>query len=147
MSIANKQNINYELDFLICTLFVLSSTDLFFKEVNLKKDIYFGFNGKTIPAENFNSFYYLLNKITLRQFSYILIRPILFKKLLSSKGFSSQDHDDLVEQAILLKKYLKKFREVYYRYFLRSGRDQMVPLSNKEINSFALKNLFLIVGI
>ena len=57
MSIANKQNINYELDFLICTLFVLSSTDLFFKEVILKKDIYFGFNGKTIPAENFNSFY------------------------------------------------------------------------------------------
>ena len=147
MCITNNQTVNYELDFLICTLFVLSSTDLFFKELNLKRDIHFGFNGKNISVENFDSFYSLLNKITLRQFSYILIRPILFKKLLSSKGFSLQDHEDLMAQSILLKKYLKKFREIYYRYFLRSGRNQMVPLSNKEINSFALKNLFLIVGM
>jgi len=140
----NKQDINLRLNFLLCSLFVLSSTDKLFTELDLRKDIYCKVDEQIVILGNFKTLYLLLNKISVRQFAYILIRPILFKKLLSSKALSPSDLKELDTQAILLRKYLKKFREFYRRYFIFPGKKKM---ADKEINFFAIETLFLITGV
>ena len=147
MYTSKKQNINLRLNFLICSLFVLTSTDKLFTVLDLRKDIYCIIDEQSLIMEHFEALCLLLNKIPLRQFAYILIRPILFKKLISSKALTPIEHKELDTQAILLRKYLKKFREFYRRYFRGNEKNKIVLLTDKEINFFAIETLFLIAGV
>ena len=126
---------------LVCCLYTLSNKNKFFKKLNLKKDIFLNINNKNdyflADLENFNEFYKLLNKLSLRIFAYKLIRPLVNKNSVQ----------DIWEDAILFKKYLQKFKYNYRLYFFyQNGNYHRLP-TDEEMNMLAIKSLFFIVGI
>jgi hypothetical protein len=108
MYFSDKHSNSLRLSFLICTLLTLAPTDKFFQKINLKRDILLGGEKYDYILTNFESFYACLNKVSVRRFAYILIRPILFEKEIYSQEMNVKK--EFYSQALLLKKYLKKFK-------------------------------------
>jgi len=101
---------------------------------------------KFLQQETFSSLQKILNKTSIRQFSYILLNP-----LLQEKGYYSNltlpNNIKIHTEIILLKKYLNKFKFIYKRYFLSDLFDLDNMPTDKEVNYFAITSLMLIVGI
>ena len=89
MRISRNPILNAELPFLVCSLYTLFETHKTFTLTNIKQDIYSNLNNDnyfSIEMESFKEFYKLLNKLSLRRFSYILIKPILNRDYLLFYG-------------------------------------------------------------
>jgi len=97
----------------------------------------------SLKQENFSSLYRLLNKVSLRQFSYILISPIFQKQSYFIQENIPASFKTYWE-IILLKQYLKKFKFIYKRYFLN---DVLNLPADKELNYFAIISLMMIIGV
>ncbi len=143
----NKTLSNVDIDLILCSLFTLTPSNKLFKNINFKNDIYC-LNGESYllsNKENFKDLYNLLNESYLRQFAYNLLEPFRTNRNLVTNPLTKCESLD--DQTILLKKYLRKFNYIYNHYFLtKSGNYNLLP-TEKEINYFALKSLFLLMGI
>ena len=128
--------------YLICSLYTLHETSKFFKDLDLKNETCLNTNNseKQINGvQDFTNFYELLNNISLRRFSFFLLKPLLLEKKIVN--------EEIFECTILLEKYLKKFKYNYYHYFLfQNGSLEPLPVG-KEINTAAIKSLFLLAGL
>jgi hypothetical protein len=51
------------------------------------------------------------------------------------------------EEVMLLKKYMQKFNQNYYRYFFYQHENYEKLPTKKEINTHAIETLFLLAGI
>jgi|TARA_B110000261_G_scaffold105262_1_gene118154 hypothetical protein len=135
---------------LICTLYTLSEENNVFKYVNLKNSIFFHKINSKRPLVNlgiFQEFYILINKPSLRKFAYLLLKPLLVST--DSRMIFNIEEENLNNnnEIILLKRYLRKFQYNYRRYFLyQNGDDENLPTC-KEMNTYAIKTLFLLAGI
>lgn len=127
---------------LICCLYTLSSRNKFLKK-KLKKDIYLYINRRkdyvSADLEQFDELYKLLNSLSLRRFAYRLIKPLPL--------VDKSNVQDICDETVLLKKYLRKFKYNYRLYFFyKSGNHELLP-TDKEVNMLAIKSLFFLVGI
>jgi hypothetical protein len=147
MVIINTQKVNSRLEFLICSLFVLVPTDKLFKQLNLNADICLKIKGQSYILYNWKEIKILLNDPLIRQFSYILIRPLIFRSLRNESFLDCETKQEFRDGAILLQEYLKKFRAFYKHYFLPNNGNTNFLITDKDINSFAIEALFLLVGI
>lgn len=143
---------NVPIKFLICSLLCLDPHNNFFKKINLKFHLNSanGINAKNVTLHSTTSkqfsieLYNLLNKPSIRQIAFTLIKPILPN---TNKLDLQYRQNKYYKQGKLLKKYLKKFRLVYKRYFLIQPGELNQKTIDKEINNLALQALFLIVGL
>ena len=138
--------------FLICgiyTIYTLVPNNIHFKSMNVNSNFLLDSDEHicaSLKQENFSPFYKLLNKVSLRQFSYILISPLLQEKSYFCQE-SLPESVMIYWEIILLKNYLKKFKLIYKRYFLRYICNLNKMPTDKEINYFAIASLFMIVGV
>ena len=140
------------LNSLICSSYTLVENNKIFKKLSLQNDIYLGAKGCNeffADIEYFYEFRRLLNTTALQTFGCGLIKTILSN---SNYFVTSNDKNEIVTKEIsnetrLFKKYLKKFKYNYRRYFFYSnGNFENFP-ADKEINSSAVKLLFLLAGV
>ena len=145
MSTPNKLVNSIELSVLICSLYTLYQNNRLFKKLILKNDLYLSLNSKdhfSNKEEIFTDLYTLLNNVSLRRFVFKLLKPI-FK----AGSFSKTANEISKNETFLLKKYLNKFKHNYYHYFFYQTNNFDNTLTEREINLYAIKILFLIVGI
>lgn len=155
MVISKKIILDVNLSFLICTFYTLSNDDTFFKVVNIRGNLFLHINNFDYfykdfkNPEEFLQFYKFLNKSSLRRFGYILLNPFLTPNNSFSKSTLTVKNEtkEIFTRHNLLKKYLQNFKRNYRRHFLyQNGNYPNLP-TDREINTFALKLLFLLVGI
>ena len=138
---------NVEIDIILCSLFTLTPTHKFFRNINFKNDLYLikGESYLLSNKEKFKELYNLLNESYLRQLAYDLLEPFITKQHLLPE--QQKRNESLYEQTALLKKYLRRFNFIYNRYFLTKNCNYNLLPTDKEINFFAIKSLFLLTGI
>mgnify|MGYP001329168206 CR=1 FL=1 len=137
------------LSYLTCSIYTLYGNHEFFKNFNLKDDVYVDrekSNHWFASTKNSHEFYRLTNKMSIKQFAFKLIKPLL-KKNSESLNFYPRDNGGIDDEIILLKKYLRKFNFIYRRHFTYQNRHYIKLPSDKEINMHAIKTLFLLAGI
>ena len=147
-----KAERNFNLSSVLWGLYTLSENDQFFKKISLKNDIFININSNdyfSTQVEKCYEFSKLLNKTSLRRFSYSLLKPFLtenyIKDALESKN--KEWAKDCYAEIILLKQYLRKFKYNYRAYFVGQGENFYNLRSDKELNTSALHTLFLLSGI
>ena len=149
MKIEQKPEISIHTHFLLCSLFTLEPNNDSFKRINLRHNFSLSpiiNNKKNLFITLYNErhikdYHNLLNRYSIRQIAYTLLKPILFQPK-TVKGNLKIYHSDV----ITLKQYLKKYKYFYTRYFCTQSNENG-PLSNKELNYFAIHSLFLILGV
>lgn len=133
------------LNFLICSILTLDPLNNFFKKIDIKSDLYLNPNTQNqgsilwllcIKAYD-TEFYELLNRHSLREAAYEIIKPLIITRKTNSYP----------KKRGLLKKYLKKYKVLYKKYFLTHYQKSNTIKTDKIINHFALHALFLLVGI
>ena len=151
MQILEKTSTKLNIDPLLCTLYTILEDNSIFKNVNIKHNIFLNKKNPKKPTPNskiFQELYILVNRLSLRKFAYLLIKPLLIST--NSSLFSNIVKTDIQKnesETTLLKKYLQRFQYNYRRYFLyQNGNYENTP-TNKEINTYAIKTLFLLAGI
>ena len=154
MPIKLKSRLDLDINekFLLCTLYTLSESQKIFKNLNLTTDLYLDNNNYStfsINIKNLHEVCNLLNKTSLRTFSYILINPLLKLKNLAVVSSSKNIFKDkeVYNDKILLKKYLIRFKYNYYRYFCSQNENWKDLPTDKELNLSAIILLFLITGL
>ena len=137
---------------LICSLYTLCEQHKIFLKINLKTDIFLDINNGDrfyTEAKIFPELDCLVNQPSLRRFSYHLLKPILnsadFEFLY--KVENKIVRKEIYNETILLKKYLQKFNYNYRRYFIYQSSNPESTPTDKEMNVYAIKILFLLVGI
>jgi len=152
MEISKKTKFKFNLSSLLCGLYTLSENDKFFKKVSLKNDIFLNINSndyfspKLVNCHNFTK---LLNKLSLRRFSYNLLKPVLTANYidLALNNNNGGRTKECYEEIILLRKYLRKFKYNYRSYFIEQSRNFNNLPSDKELNTSAIDILFLFSGV
>jgi len=132
--------------FIICTLFTLAPNNKFFNQIILNKNIYLGNTGSisiTNDLKKYDSLFNFLNKTAIRQFAFYLIEPLLMETYFSNDKLNGR----FLEQTCLLKIYLKKFKNVYKRYFFPENRNVNFYPTDKELNFFAIQSLLFLLGV
>jgi hypothetical protein len=133
------------LNFLICSVLTLDPLNNFLKKIDIKSDLYLNPNTQNqgsilwllcIKAYD-TEFYELLNRHSLREAAYEIIKPLIITRKTNSYP----------KKRGLLKKYLKKYKVLYKKYFLTHYQKSNTIKTDKIINHFALHALFLLVGI
>lgn len=133
------------LNFLICSILTLDPLNNFFKKIDIKSDLYLNPNTQNqgsilwllcIKAYD-TEFYELLNRHSLREAAYEIIKPLIITRKTNSYP----------KKRGLLKKYLKKYKVLYKKYFLTNYQKSNTIKTDRIINHFALHALFLLVGI
>lgn len=149
MEIDQKSEISIHTHFLLCGLFTLGPNNNSFKKINLshnfslasrennKKNLFITLYHERSAKDYHN----LLNRSSIRQIAYTLLKPILFQPK-TVKGNLKIYPSDLTT----LKQYLKKYKYFYTRYFC-TQLNENETLSDKELNYFAIHSLFLILGV
>jgi hypothetical protein len=149
MQILKNHLNNINLNYLLCGLYTLSGNHRFFKKLNFTSHIYIDKNEiDDFYSGNIYDFYTLLDKSTSRRFAFQLIKPFLKKNYLIKTSHIENKivNIDTIQETILLKRYLKKFKYNYYRYFFCKNVKLNSPTS-KEVNMAAIELLFLLLGI
>lgn len=139
----------FETQILLCGLITLSPTNRLFKELNLLPCNRLNKKNHTVillERHNFPTLFLLLNKPAIRKIAFSILKPLLeeFKGTRIDKVDSYKDFN----QVQLVQNYLKKYKYFYKLFF--SKKSYIInkqPLTDKEINLFAIKSLFLIIGI
>ena len=146
MQISEQKIRSLNLRFLLCGTYTLKENHKIFKQITLKKDIYLNINLDGKVANPKKEFYDLLNSLALRRFAYILVKPILLKNP-PPFSFNLIGNKKIWNETILLKKYLRKFKHNYRKiFFFQNGNFGNLP-TEKEMNTLAIKFLFLVAGI
>ena len=133
---------------LICALFTLNPNTTLFKKLNLSNK-----SSITTPTlkkilnnkEFFSDLYDALNNKAIRQLAYTLLSPIFIKNYTTPQVTTL--NYEIKKDLDLLEKYLEKFQYTYFRYFFPINDKIPLPSTNKELNTKAIKALFLILGI
>ncbi len=126
--------------FILCSLYTLVPNASLFKDINL----YYINNEIYDFLTNFTKIENLCNKKFVKKLAFIIIQPFLRRDFNTlNKGRNKQKS----RERILLNKYLKRYRNTYYRFFYSNNYTTIKKLTKKEINTFAIKALFLIVGV
>ena len=138
-------NSNPDLAFLLCGALTLEPSNNFFKRLVLKPNIFVQNKTSTLQKDFQNSkelkeFSTIINCCSIRKVAYLIIRPFILK--INTPNSYSDD-----TQTLTLKKYLKKFNYFYRRYFLDRIENNHTTPTNKQINYYALKVLFLLAGV
>jgi len=124
------------LNFLICSVLTLDPLNNFFKKIDIKSDLYLNPNTQNqgsilwllcIKAYD-TEFYELLNRHSLREAAYEIIKPLIITRKTNSYP----------KKRGLLKKYLKKYKVLYKKYFLTHYQKSNTIKTDKIINHFAL---------
>ena len=137
------------LDLLVCTLYTIIEDNNIFKNINIKHNIFLNRKSTKQPIPNseiFQELHILINRLSLRKFAYLLIKPLLTSTN-SSLFPNIAKTETKKNKTTLLKKYLQRFQYNYRRYFLYQNENYENPPTNKEINTYAIKTLFLLAGI
>ena len=140
---------NLEINFLMCSFYTLSKNHESFKKLDLKNGLYLEINKNINSSTNIEiafPLYNLINQSALQEFAIILLAPFLnIKQLpLSIIINNRKKTGKLYNETLLLKKYLRKFKYNYHRHFFCQNKNFN---TDKEINMYAIKSLFLIAGI
>ncbi len=133
MTVANHRSINITIEALICCLFALFPQDDLFKNLNVQLPI---------KEEDSSLLYKLVNKRSLRGFSSTLVNPIIY-----NKNYANDSNAAFLKRVILLKKYIRKYKFLYYRYFFYNAINFSSLPTEKEINTQALKTLIILSGV
>ena len=148
----NQSKLDISLNYLVCSLYTLSEYNPVFKKLILKNTIYINKNNKNHflnNSDNFTEFYKFLDSAAVRRFAIILLHPLLKKGYLSYSFIKDNEliDKDSYNEMFLLKRYLRKFTYNYLNYF-HAQNENLENFSNrKELNTAALKSLFLLAGI
>ena len=156
MANLSKQNLSKNADIvfdnhdniLICALFTLNPNTVLFKNLDLYKKSYIGISTSNNIINNkefLSDFYSTLNNKAIRQLAYALLSPVFIKNYTSQQTLVL--NYELKNDLDLLEKYFKKFHYTYFRYFFPINDKIPLPSTNKELNTKAIKALFLILGI
>ena len=144
----SKTQLNYKLSFLICSLYTLVPGDNNFKYFSFEQDIILNMTNNSSfhrEVKKIYEMYHLLNNVSIRRFTYFLVKPILNEEYLNKSFFNNGE--EVNEQTIFLKKYLKKFKYNYRRHFYyKNGSHHDFP-TNKEMNTYAIEYLFLLTSV
>lgn len=135
------------LSILLCGAITLDPHNKFFKKITLTNDLYPDPNNrnqesilKPLAIEAYETeFYEFLNRSTIRQMAYKTLKPLLVNNSKQKIAFGKKTE--------ILKIYLKKYKRLYKKYFIRSPKGINNTINDKTINYFALQTLFFIVGI
>ena len=149
MKPSNQGLLEAEINFLVCSLCTLSPNDKTFKFFNRKSRLAFRLKKESltlITIDDLSHLREMLNRKSLRQFSYQLLEPIIEEGDVLEE-FYLPPTPKLDKNTILLKRYLKKFKHTYSRYFYCKLSNYNTFPTDKEINTLALKSLILLVGI
>lgn len=153
MALQKKLKFDVNLEYVFCGLYTLSEFDSFFQKLNLKTNNFLSNKNEIIELTNLKNFSELenvLNNRDLRIFSYILLTP-LRKKEYFNPPFSNTGilDEEICDEIILLKRYLRKFKYTYFKYFnCQTGAPHpFYTPTVKELNFVAIKFLFLLIGI
>lgn len=142
-----KPKFDVNLECIFCGLYTLVEFDPVFKKLNLQNSIFLNTYNKNLSVnnlKNFSEFYEILNNKDLRVFAYILLNPLRNDKYLSSLF---KENELAEEEVVLLQRYLRKFKYTYFKYFYYQNENFDSVPSAKELNTMAIKFLFLLVGI
>ena len=140
-------DVNFQLEFLICTLLVLAPTSETFRRLNFQTHFYISIKEQTFILNNLEDVESVLNLVALRRFSYNLLKPIVYDRLILPDFIDNESKKDLEENTVLLQKFLDKYRFFFKHYFLLDENNKDMEIKDKKINSFAMESLFLLVGI
>jgi len=133
---------------LLCSLFTLVPNDELFKELNLSKYYYSNqLNGDLFLTDPkyLSNLFLALNKPLIRQLSYSILQPLFEETSITTSNTSSIKINFIEHE--LIRKYLKKFRHFYKLFFLKTSALNNYQITEKEINYFAVKFLFILIGI
>ena len=146
MRTQDKSLYSLSLSSLLCACYTLTENHKMFKQLILKNELYFNKSQSAESSDSITEFQDLVNSPGLRQLAYILLKPLLKRNdpFLSSNRTINKE---IWNETILLKKYLRKFKHHYMKFFFFHNGRSGDMLTEKEINSSALKNLFLLAGI
>ena len=140
-----KEDISQTTTLLLCSVFTLSPNENLFKTLNIKQKLYSGVNNSDdllIESDIIEDLYSIINKRAVRQLAYSIVNPFLSKNYIVSINQPINK-----DKATLLKKYLKKYRYSYYRYFFPATAKNIIFPTPKMLNTYAIKSLFLLLGI
>lgn len=140
--------IRLETHLLICSLFTLLPNATLFKELNINKDSYSKLVSEEIfvmDSEYLGNFFLLVNKPLVRQLAYNILQPIFQEITNVPNSTLSKKNDSFEQQA--LEKYIRKFKYFYKLFFSDKFWLSKYQLTEKEINSLAIKFLFILIGI
>ena len=142
----------FHLRTLTCCLYTLSENHTVFKKFKVKNDVLLNRYKKDYlfsNKESLQELFDLLNNSSLRKFAFRLLKPLLNKDFFSESGIKKCRtlQKEFYDELTLLKRYLRKFKYNYYRHFSLPNGNYDYFSSEKEINTFAIKLLFLIVGV
>jgi hypothetical protein len=146
MRITEKSLTSIDLNFIISSIYTLSAEHIILNNIFLdivKVDIPFS-DKKTLKEVR-----YLLNKHSLRMVTSQLVKScsILDYYLSNSKIENQNITVEIYNETLFLKKYLRKFKYNYKRYFFHRNKDYENLFTNRELNIYAIKALFLIAGL
>ena len=139
-----KVNIN----FLLCSLLTLSPNSNFFKIINIQGELFGDLLSDNsilvgvIEKGAATDFLMVLNTSSLRQTANIIIAPLLCQsyKTINNKALNTHEIK-------IIQKFLKKYRYIYNRYFLKKrSKYNNNTFNDRELNYFAIESLLLIVG-
>jgi len=136
MSSSHLNDLEVNLSFLLCSVFTLLPEATFFRQFVLKKQVAHVRSGRDyfiLHDSDILSLYPELNNVSLRRFAFILLDPLL--------------RNGPCENFTLLVQFLKKFKYNYKRYFLIKNKNYSNPPTSREINTSAIKTLYLLSGI
>lgn len=125
-----------KLSFILCSVFTLLPYDSIFITFALKNHVSHNLSGQDFiftTKSNISDLYYLINKLNLRQYAYVLLEP-MFRN-------TTEGNFELLTQ------YLKKFRYNYRVYFLPQIKDYSHRSTDYEINTFAIQTLYVLAGL
>ncbi len=152
IKLSNELLLGVNLSYLNCSLYTLCENNKIFKTFNLKTNILLDINNADYffySDQNFPEFYKTLNKQSLRRFAYVLIKP--FQKVnyypFLSNNSNTQPKEEIYKEINLLKAYLRKFKYHYRRHFFYQNQNYETLPTAKEMNSMAIKALFVLTGV
>ena len=142
---------NLNISFLICSILTIDPFNSFFKKLDVKNGLGPDPNTKNqssilwyLYSEDCKTeFYGLLNKRSIRQTAYEIIKPIIKNRKYNFILDKKKSHPKNLK---MVKEYLKKYKVIYKKYFLTQPKSNNTK-NDRIINSVALHALFLIVGI
>lgn len=152
IKLSDELLLNVNLSYLNCSLYTLFENNKIFKTFNLKTNILLDINNTDYffySDQNFPEFYKTLNKQSLRRFAYVLIKPL--RKLdyypFLSNSSDTKFKEENYKEINLLKAYLRKFKFHYRRHFFYQNWNYETLPAPKEMNSMAIKALFVLTGV
>ena len=119
-----------------------------FKELNINNCSYSKLINEEIfvkDSKQFNNFFLLLNKPLIRQLAYNILQPLI--KEIANVPSHSESIKNHSPEYQTLKKYIKKFKYFYRLFFLERLWLNKYQITEKELNYYAIKFLFILAGI